>query len=229
VARLNQSLTQILQSTYLGGSRYDRVTALAIHPTTGEVYVAGFTFSTDFPNTSGGAQQTHGDGGSGTDAFVARLTADLAAGASSYTLSINPTPTNGNITSSPAGINCGSGSSTCSATFTSGSPVTLTATPSTGYTFAGWSGDCSSCGTSTTCRINITADKTCSANFTASGGGSGGGCGSGSGGGGTGGSGGTSGGGGGCSMTGSSSAGLWNILVWLSVPFFALARRIRRK
>ena len=35
--------------------------------------------------------------------------------------------------------------------------------------------------------------------------------------------------GGGCSMTGSSSASLWNILVWLSVLFFALARRIRRR
>jgi subtilisin family serine protease len=43
--------------------------------------------------------------------------------------------------------------------------------------------------------------------------------------------GGGGGGGGGCSMTGSASsmAGLWNILVWLSVPVFALARRIRRR
>ena len=39
------------------------------------------------------------------------------------------------------------------------------------------------------------------------------------------------GGGGGCSMTGSASsvAGVWNILVWLSVPAFVVARRIRRK
>jgi hypothetical protein len=48
-------------------------------------------------------------------------------------------------------------------------------------------------------------------------------------GGGSGGGGG--GGGGGCSMTGSASsvAGLWNILVWLSVPAFVVARRIRRR
>jgi hypothetical protein len=62
-----------------------------------------------------------------------------------------------------------------------------------------------------------------------SGGGSGSGTGSGSGS--SGGSGGTGGGGGGCSMTGSASsmAGLWNILLWLSVPLFALVRRIRKK
>jgi hypothetical protein len=78
----------------------------------------------------------------------------------------------------------------------------------------------------------MTANKTCSANFTASraggggsgGGGSGGGSGSGGGGGGYCGS-------GGCSMTGSASsmAGVWNILVWLSFPLFALARRIRKR
>ena len=166
VARLSADLTSNPQSTYLGGSTADGAHALAIHPTTGEVYVAGWTGSTDFPRTSGGARPIK----SGSDdAFVARLTADLAAGASSYTLSINPTPTNGNITSNPAGINCGSGGSTCSASFTSGSTVALTATPSTGYTFAGWTDDCSGCCTNTTCNITMTANKTCSANFTASG------------------------------------------------------------
>jgi len=126
VAKLNSSLTSIIQSTYLGGSGIDGAGALAIHPTTGEVYVAGETGSNNFPRTSGGAQQTFGGGP--YDAFVARLTADLASG---------------------------------------GGP----------------------------------------------GGGSGGGS------------------GGGCSMTGSASsmAGFWNILVWLSVPVFALARRIRRR
>jgi hypothetical protein len=80
VARLNSSLTQILQSTYLGGSSGDYASALAIHPTTGDVYVAGWTLSTDFPGTSGGAQASYGGG---YDAFVARLTADLAAGSGS--------------------------------------------------------------------------------------------------------------------------------------------------
>jgi hypothetical protein len=77
VARLNSGLTQILQSTYLGESGDDDARALAIHPTTGEVYVAGDTNSTNFPRTSGGAQTSYGRGDK--DAFVARLTANLAA------------------------------------------------------------------------------------------------------------------------------------------------------
>jgi hypothetical protein len=85
VARLNSDLTRILQSTYLGGSGNDEANALAIHPQTGEIYVAGHTLSSNFPKTAGGAQAECNEcvasraGGSG-DAFVARLTADLAAG-----------------------------------------------------------------------------------------------------------------------------------------------------
>jgi hypothetical protein len=74
VARLNSGLTQILQSTYLGGSGDDDAYALAIHPTTGEVYVAGDTNSTNFPRTSGGAQASKGGR---SDAFVARLNSGL--------------------------------------------------------------------------------------------------------------------------------------------------------
>jgi hypothetical protein len=35
--------------------------ALAIHPKTGEVYVAGYTYSKDFPKTTGG-RTGHGGG-----------------------------------------------------------------------------------------------------------------------------------------------------------------------
>jgi len=75
VARLNKDLTQILQSTYLGGKGSDVAYAIAIHPTTGEVYVAGLTESIDFPNTSGGAQKVYGGGD--WDAFVVMLNSNL--------------------------------------------------------------------------------------------------------------------------------------------------------
>ena len=54
----------------------------------------------------------------------------------------------GTITSSPAGISCGA---TCAATFTTGTVVTLTATPAGGSVFTGWQGACT--GTSPTCSV----------------------------------------------------------------------------
>lgn len=52
----------------------------------------------------------------------------------------------GAITSSPAGISCGA---QCAASFPVGTTVTLTATPKSGSTFAGWSGACSGTGACT--------------------------------------------------------------------------------
>ena len=74
VARLNSSLTTLIQATYLGGSGSESGGALGIHPTSGDVYVAGYTPSADFPGTAGGAQATNGGN---EDAFVARLNASL--------------------------------------------------------------------------------------------------------------------------------------------------------
>jgi uncharacterized repeat protein (TIGR01451 family) len=73
IARLNASLTTLIQATYLGGSSTEKVTAIAVHPGTGDVYVAGDTSSLDFPGTAGGAGPT----ANGTGAFVARLNAGL--------------------------------------------------------------------------------------------------------------------------------------------------------
>lgn len=76
VARLSADLTTLLQATYLGGNaNQEQAQSLLIHPLTGEVYVAGETFSNNFPGTVGGAQAAYGGGL--RDAFVARLSADL--------------------------------------------------------------------------------------------------------------------------------------------------------
>ena len=65
----------------------------------------------------------------------------------------------GTVTSNPSGINCGS---TCSASYASGTTVTLTAAPASGSTFAGWSGACTGTGT---CIASMTADRSVTATF----------------------------------------------------------------
>jgi hypothetical protein len=67
----------------------------------------------------------------------------------------------GTVSSSPAGINC---PTVCSANFTSGQLVTLTAAASSGSTFAGWSGACSGTGT---CSVSMTSSQAATATFTA--------------------------------------------------------------
>ncbi|CAK0782309.1 hypothetical protein CCP4SC76_880002 [Gammaproteobacteria bacterium] len=86
--------------------------------------------------------------------------ANFTAGVIPYTLSVSKVGS-GTVTSNPSGISCGS---TCSASFNSGTSVTLTATPASG-TFSGWSGDCS--GTST-CTVSMTAAKSVTATFSGS-------------------------------------------------------------
>ena len=67
----------------------------------------------------------------------------------------------GTVISSPDGINCGS---TCSASFTAGQAVVLTAAAASGSTFAGWSSSCS--GTSAATTITLSMSASCGAAFT---------------------------------------------------------------
>jgi List-Bact-rpt repeat protein len=75
----------------------------------------------------------------------------------------------GGVTSDPSGISCavselGSDGTSCSAQFAYGAQVTLTATPSGGSTFAGWSGACSGAGT---CTVVMDQARSATATFTA--------------------------------------------------------------
>lgn len=76
-----------------------------------------------------------------------------------YQLTVTSAPDQGTVTSSPAGINCGT---TCTAGFAGDSPVTLTATPREGYLFNGWSGACTGNGA---CTLNLAADTHVTATF----------------------------------------------------------------
>lgn len=65
----------------------------------------------------------------------------------------------GSVTSSPAGIDCGT---TCSHSFDNGTVVTLTPSPEFGSVFARWGGACSGTGA---CRVTLTANASATADF----------------------------------------------------------------
>jgi hypothetical protein len=78
-----------------------------------------------------------------------------------YPLNISAISGSGTVTSNPTGINCGAD---CTENYTSGTSVTLTAAPASGWSFSSWGGDCS--GTSTTCTITMNSAKNVTATFT---------------------------------------------------------------
>ncbi|HEV8535220.1 MAG TPA: hypothetical protein VGR87_05790 [Candidatus Limnocylindria bacterium] len=66
----------------------------------------------------------------------------------------------GAVTSTPPGLTCGAA---CSATFITGTDVTLNAVAEPGALFDGWGGDCS--GTASTCTVTMSAARTATARF----------------------------------------------------------------
>jgi hypothetical protein len=73
VARLNPTLTGLLQTTYLGGGSDDFCYGISIHPTGGDIYVVGESYSADLPGSSGSLMAAGGR----DDGLVARLDAAL--------------------------------------------------------------------------------------------------------------------------------------------------------
>jgi len=69
----------------------------------------------------------------------------------------------GTVTSSPAGVNCGT---TCSQSFPEGTQVTLNATPAAGFSFGGWSGACTGTGA---CVLPTSGAQSVTASFMGSG------------------------------------------------------------
>ncbi|WKZ20699.1 MAG: SBBP repeat-containing protein [Candidatus Brocadiaceae baterium WH-1] len=77
VSRLNGDLTDIIASTYLGGSSNDQFGHTSIDIDQDEnIYVTGVTISLDFPTTPGAYDNSHNGG---WDVFVSKLTADLTS------------------------------------------------------------------------------------------------------------------------------------------------------
>ncbi len=75
VSKLNNGLTNLLASTYLGGSTDEGADAIAVDEA-GSVFVSGFTYSADFPVAGMAYDSTHNGSG---DIFVAKFTNDLSS------------------------------------------------------------------------------------------------------------------------------------------------------
>jgi hypothetical protein len=124
----------------------------------------------------GGSGHSGGGGGSGfgpaDTAFETGVrggdgVASVTYTAQSFDLTVTTSGTGtGRVASSPAGIDCGSGSQTgCTASYVDGSEVTLSASAGAGSTFTGWNGG--SCSGTGPCTVTINATKTVDAGFTA--------------------------------------------------------------
>ncbi|PYM37872.1 MAG: hypothetical protein DME17_06470, partial [Candidatus Rokuibacteriota bacterium] len=88
------------------------------------------------------------------------VTATFNVQSQQFTLTVSTAGTgSGTVGSSDGLINC---PGTCSATYPSGTSVTLTATPASGSTFAGWSGGC---GATNTCTVTLAGNTTVAATF----------------------------------------------------------------
>ena len=85
---------------------------------------------------------------------------DGSAGPTTHVLSLLLAASGtGSVISSPAGINC---SASCTASFTAGTSVSLTASPAAGSIFSGWSTNCSGTGP---CNVMMNSDEFVSATF----------------------------------------------------------------
>ncbi|MDY7034376.1 MAG: SBBP repeat-containing protein [Thermodesulfobacteriota bacterium] len=74
VSKFDSSLENLLASTFIGGSDYDYLEALYVD-SSGAVFVAGYTYSSDFPTTVGAYDTTLN--GSLNDVFVSKFDSNL--------------------------------------------------------------------------------------------------------------------------------------------------------
>jgi uncharacterized repeat protein (TIGR01451 family) len=131
-------------------------------------------FSTTFPTTALAGSSTpypitytYAGDGTFTPATNSSTTLTVAGTPSQFTLTVTDIGTgNGAVTDNLQQIDCitaaGVQSGTCSANYTAGTPVTLTATPSGNTTFAGWGGACSG---TTTCAVTMNSVQSVTASF----------------------------------------------------------------
>jgi List-Bact-rpt repeat protein len=131
--------------TYPGGT----VVTLAATPASGSTFIGW---------SSGGCSGTDpcALAGNGTVTVTATF---AALATSTYTLTVNKQGP-GTVSSSPGGISCGS---LCSASYSDGTVITLTAVPGNNATFTGWNGG--GCSGASTCKVTLKANTSVTASF----------------------------------------------------------------
>ena len=72
IIRFNADLTNVLSASFFGGSKSEMPEDMAIDPTSKEIYITGYTYSSDFDIV--GVYSLNGN----SDAFVSRFTNDLS-------------------------------------------------------------------------------------------------------------------------------------------------------
>jgi List-Bact-rpt repeat protein/Big-like domain-containing protein len=100
-------------------------------------------------------------------------TATFTATAQTFTLMVNEAGSSSGTVTSQSGlnpaINCTSEGPGCSATYNSGTQVTLTAAPATGSSFMGWVGGTPACTGTSTCTVTMNQTQSVTAIFNTSG------------------------------------------------------------
>lgn len=76
VARLNSTGSTLDYSTYIGGNKVDEASSLAIDGSN-NIYITGFTYSSDFPTTENAYDTSHNGGFE--DGFVCKLSSDFSS------------------------------------------------------------------------------------------------------------------------------------------------------
>lgn len=77
IAKFTNDLSTLSASTYIGGNGNDVCTRLLYDNTNAEIFITGYTKSTDFPTTVGAYDDTFDGAGTLSAAFVSRLDTDL--------------------------------------------------------------------------------------------------------------------------------------------------------
>lgn len=167
--------TQYNLAVVMAGTGTGTVTSAPTGITCGSVCNANFAANATVALTATASSGTFtgwsGGGCTGTGACTVTMdaaktvTANFQSAApTTYTLTVAKSGSgSGTVSSSPSGINCGT---TCSASFNTGTSVTLTAAASTNNVFAGWSGACT--GSGTTCTLTMSQAQNVTALFTPS-------------------------------------------------------------